>query len=83
MGGRWVDHNKGEFLNPSVRSRYVAKDIAFWKGDAMFAATPPLGALRVLLSNLAASGRARACGRRPGARKALLIDVRKAHPACS
>eukprot|EP00969_Alexandrium_andersonii_P236341 10433766-Alexandrium_andersonii.AAC.1 len=45
----------------------------------MFAATPPLEGLRILLSDLATSGRARACGRRPGARKALLIDVRKAH----
>eukprot|EP00969_Alexandrium_andersonii_P032391 1414385-Alexandrium_andersonii.AAC.1 len=45
----------------------------------MFAATPPLEVLRILLSDLATSGRARVGGRRPGARKALLIDVRKAH----
>eukprot|EP00969_Alexandrium_andersonii_P035946 1574373-Alexandrium_andersonii.AAC.1 len=45
----------------------------------MFAATPPLEAVRMLLSDLATSGRARAGGCRPGLRKALLIDVRKAH----
>eukprot|EP00969_Alexandrium_andersonii_P086895 3832741-Alexandrium_andersonii.AAC.1 len=45
----------------------------------MFAATPPLEAVRVLLPDLATSGRARLRGRRPGARKALLIDIRKAH----
>eukprot|EP00969_Alexandrium_andersonii_P224651 9921517-Alexandrium_andersonii.AAC.1 len=33
----------------------------------------------MLLSDLATSGRARACERRPGLRKALLIDIRKAH----
>eukprot|EP00975_Prorocentrum_lima_P052451 10995491-Prorocentrum_lima.AAC.1 len=59
IGGRWVDHNKGDLKNPNVRSRYVAKDIAFWKDDAMFAATPPLEAVRMLLSDLATSGRAR------------------------
>eukprot|EP00969_Alexandrium_andersonii_P370975 15478485-Alexandrium_andersonii.AAC.1 len=45
----------------------------------MFAATPPLEALRLLLSDKATRRRGRADGRRRGARKALLIDVRKAH----
>eukprot|EP00969_Alexandrium_andersonii_P018686 816028-Alexandrium_andersonii.AAC.1 len=45
----------------------------------MFAATPPLEAVRMLLSDLGRSGRACVRGRRPGARKALLIAVRKAH----
>ena len=40
IGGRWVDHNKGDAQNPNVRSRWVAKDIAKWRDDAMFAATP-------------------------------------------
>eukprot|EP00969_Alexandrium_andersonii_P361527 15457782-Alexandrium_andersonii.AAC.1 len=44
----------------------------------MFAATPPLGAVRLLSSGLAISGRACSRGRRSGARKALLIDVREA-----
>eukprot|EP00969_Alexandrium_andersonii_P082058 3617459-Alexandrium_andersonii.AAC.1 len=48
IGGRWVDHNKGDAESPNVRSRYVAKDIAYYKGDSMFAATPPLEALRLL-----------------------------------
>eukprot|EP00969_Alexandrium_andersonii_P130480 5770098-Alexandrium_andersonii.AAC.1 len=45
----------------------------------MFAATPPLEALRLLLSDLATRRRGCAYGRHRGARKALLIDVRKAH----
>ena len=44
----------------------------------MFAATPPLEAVRLLLSDLAT--RRRGCDRkRPGQRKALFIDVSKAH----
>eukprot|EP00969_Alexandrium_andersonii_P043513 1907776-Alexandrium_andersonii.AAC.1 len=44
----------------------------------MFAATPPLEALRLPLSDLATRRRGRVYGRRRGARQALLIDVRKA-----
>eukprot|EP00969_Alexandrium_andersonii_P201808 8916630-Alexandrium_andersonii.AAC.1 len=45
----------------------------------MFAAPPRLEALRLLLSDLAAWRWGRVDGRRSGARKAFLIDVRKAH----
>eukprot|EP00969_Alexandrium_andersonii_P002159 94575-Alexandrium_andersonii.AAC.1 len=70
--GRWVGHNKGDAASPNVRSRYVAKGVALWKGGAMFAATPPLGAVRFLLSGLATRGRAGCRRRRPGDREALL-----------
>ena len=36
----------------------MAKDIAKWKDDSMFAATPPLEAVRLLLSDLATRRRA-------------------------
>eukprot|EP00969_Alexandrium_andersonii_P197736 8735287-Alexandrium_andersonii.AAC.1 len=55
---------------PDVRSRYVAKVSAFWKGDAMFAATPPSEAARLLLSDLATRKGNCELGRRLGARKA-------------
>ena len=46
----------------------------------MCTATPPLEAIRLLLSDLAARHRAGAGGAgRRGQRKAMLIDVRKAH----
>eukprot|EP00969_Alexandrium_andersonii_P272045 12023518-Alexandrium_andersonii.AAC.1 len=45
----------------------------------MLAATPHLEALRLLLSDLASRRRGRVDGRRRGAQKALLIDVREAH----
>ena len=47
---RWVDHNKGERHNVNVRSRLVAKQINTDKEEGLFAATPPLEALRMLLS---------------------------------
>eukprot|EP00969_Alexandrium_andersonii_P263690 11655266-Alexandrium_andersonii.AAC.1 len=53
--------------------------MAFHAGDSLFVATPPLEALRLPLSDLATRRRARAFGRRRRARKALLMDVRKAH----
>eukprot|EP00969_Alexandrium_andersonii_P346054 15297131-Alexandrium_andersonii.AAC.1 len=49
VGGRWVDHNKGDAESPNVRSRYVAKDIAYYKD---------------LLSDLATRRRGRVYGRR-------------------
>ena len=87
IGGRWVDHNKGDEDHPKVRSRYVAKDIARWKDDAMLAATPPLEAVRLLLSEMATRRRAApgepgcgaAPGRKKGQKKAMVIDVSKAH----
>eukprot|EP00969_Alexandrium_andersonii_P158031 6983645-Alexandrium_andersonii.AAC.1 len=57
-GGRWVDHNEGGSDVPNVPSRCVAKDIAFYKDDSLFAATPPLEALRPLPSDLATRRRA-------------------------
>ena len=46
---RWVDVSKGDEQKPDVRSRLVAKDIAFRKSDDFLAATPPTEALRLLL----------------------------------
>jgi hypothetical protein len=71
LGGRWVDVNKGDRDRPDVRSRYVAKDFAGGqKSDEFFAATPPLEALRLLLSHVASHG---------GDLKVEVIDARKAH----
>jgi hypothetical protein len=71
LGGRWVDVNKGDRGRPDVRSRYVAKDFAGGqRNDDFFAATPPLEALRLLLSHVASHG---------GELKIEVIDARKAH----
>ena len=47
---RWVDVNKGDNMNPNVRSRLVARQIRQAGEDAIFAPTPPLEALRSILS---------------------------------
>ena len=50
---RWVDVHKGDEQALDIRRRLVAKEIAFRKGDYFFAATPPLEALQLPLSDLA------------------------------
>ena len=47
---RWVDINKGDKVHPEYRSRLVAKDFKNDKNMDLFAATPPLEALKLLLS---------------------------------
>jgi hypothetical protein len=74
LQGKWVDVNKGDFSRPVIRSRYVAKEFADKRSDEFFAATPPLEALRMVISH-AASGRRSS----RGGRKILVIDARKAH----
>ena len=71
---RWVDANKGDAATPDVRSRLVAKDFANTRDDAFFAATPPLEALRLLLSDMMS-------GTAGGAEetKLMVLDAKKAH----
>ena len=72
---RWVDVNKGDERTPDIRCRLVAEEIAFRANDDVFAATPPLEALRLLLSDIASRhGR----GTRPEI-KMMAIDASKAH----
>ena len=57
---KWVDHNKGTAEKPEIRSRLVAKDVRVSDRPELFAATPPLEALKLLLSIVAsAPGRTR------------------------
>ena len=76
VGGRWVDVNKGDSENPNYRSRYVGREFNCGdKRDDLFAATPPLEALKMLLS-LAASQCARP---RTKPHKLAFIDISKAY----
>ena len=52
---RWIDINKGDRFNPNYRSRFVAKEFNDGKGGepGWFAATPPLEALKLILSDAA------------------------------
>ena len=49
---RWVDVNKGDDVNPRYRSRLVARQLKAHdkSGESFFAPTPPLEALRTVLS---------------------------------
>ena len=49
---RWVDVNKGDDMNPRYRSRLVARQLKAHdrSGASFFAPTPPLEALRTVLS---------------------------------
>ena len=71
---RWSDINKGDRWIPKHRSRFVGKEFNDGKGGEVgwFATTPPLEALKLLVSNAAT--------RRPGRlrRSLLLNDVARA-----
>ena len=47
---RWVETNKGDDVNPNIRSRLVARQIRPAGQEAVFAPTPPLEALRMVIS---------------------------------
>ena len=47
---RWLDTNKGDEENPNYRARLVGREIKRDKRDDLFAATPPLESLRMILS---------------------------------
>ena len=48
LGIRWIDINKGDDEYEEYRSRLVAKEIKHDKRDDLFAATPPLEAIKIL-----------------------------------
>ena len=50
---RWIDVNKGDLMEMNHRSRLVAKEFNDGKDASLFAATPPLEALRLLVSEAA------------------------------
>ena len=54
----WIDINKGDDLNLNYRSRMVGKEFNDSELDGLFVATPPLEALRLLLSWAATDGSA-------------------------
>ena len=44
----WIHVNKGDTIQPDYRTRLVAREINIYKGRDLFAATPPLEALKVI-----------------------------------
>ena len=74
--GRWVVTNKGDRTTPDIRARWVAKEVNTYKTDAFYSSTPPLEAMRLLLSEAATT---QADGAAMGSMKLLLLDAKKAH----
>jgi hypothetical protein len=73
IGTKWIDVNKGDSENPRLRSRMVGKEFRTGPDDALYASTPPLEALRVVLSRAATvtdSG---------GEREIMVNDVSRAY----
>ena len=48
IGTRWIDINKGDEESPDYRSRLVGKELNVGSDPALYAATPPLEALRLI-----------------------------------
>ena len=55
---KWIDQNKGDHENPNYRARLVGREIATEKRDDLFAATPPLESMRMIISICASRQRA-------------------------
>jgi hypothetical protein len=55
----WIDGNKGDVDHPNYRCRLVAKEFNDGEAAGLFAATPPLEALRLLLHDAATTGSGR------------------------
>ena len=53
---RWVDTNKGVSETPSVIARLIGKEFKTDDNPANFAATPPLEAVRFVISRAATIG---------------------------
>ena len=68
----WIDTNKGDQGSPNYRSRWVGKEYNNGPGEDLFAATPPIEALRMLVSMLAATGG------RMSRKRMLVCDVSRA-----
>ena len=73
IGTRWVDVNKGDSINVDCRSRLVGREFNVGRDDALYASTPPLEALRLIISEAAtvSGGAAR--------REVMVNDVRRAY----
>ena len=53
IGVRWVDVNKGDLESPDYRSRLVGQEFKTTRNDELYASTPPLEALRFVISSAA------------------------------
>ena len=70
---RWIDVNKGDEEHPNYWSRLVGREFNTYKDDSLYAATPPLEALRAIVSQAATNTRR-------GERQELMVnDISRAY----
>ena len=67
----WAETDKGQPAKPNVCARWVAKEYKTHARPELYASTPPLEALKVLLSEVATGKR--------GGKVVSLVDMRKAY----
>ena len=80
IGVKWVDVNKVDESHPEYRSRLVAKEIKTEKREDLFAATPPLEAIKMLISAAMTEGIGYEKGREEMGMKLEFIDIKKGIP---
>ena len=72
---KWLDTNNGDRNHPNYRSRLVAREYNVGKDDTLYASTPPLEALRSIVSHAATVD-----PNAPEKRRELMVnDVRRAY----
>ena len=69
--GRLVDTNKGDIACPDDRARFVAKESNVGSDPTLYAATPPLEALKLLIAH--------ASGQKGKGVHIMLSDVKRAY----
>ena len=72
---KWLDTNKGDRENPNYRSRLVGREYNEGRDDTLYASTPPLEALRYIVSHAATIDPKR----RNERRELMINDVRRAY----
>ena len=65
----WAETDKGQPGKPNVRARWVAKEYTTYASPELYASTPPLEALKVVLSEIATGER--------GGKFLALVNVRR------
>ena len=73
IGTKWIDVNKGDLDRPNIRCRLVGKEFRTTPDDALYASTPPLEALRLIVS------RAATVGQNGTHREMMINDVSRAY----
>ena len=73
IGTKWIDVNKGDIDHPNIWCRLVGQEFRTTPDDALHASTPPLEALRIILS------RAATVCEDGHVREVVINDVSRAH----